>query len=53
METYKIEATVEVTIQAFNESDATDAVREALLEAESLGATVDFEITHVREVKND
>lgn len=52
METYRIGATVEITIVAYNESDAIDAVREALLEAESLGATVEFTIDNVKELRS-
>lgn len=52
MERYRITAEVEITLDAFNDGDAIDAVREALLEAESLGATVDFEITQVKELRS-
>lgn len=51
MKAYEIEVEVKLTIFAFNSSDATDAVEEAIREVEGLGAeikTVSF--TSIKEI---
>lgn len=38
MNTYTVRSIVEIKLDAFNESDAVDAIKDALSEVESIGA---------------
>jgi hypothetical protein len=51
MNAYEIEVKVKLKVFAFNSSDASDAVEEAIREAESLGAEVEnISFTSIKEI---
>lgn len=50
MKTYTIRAIVEISLDAFNAEDAIDAVKDALGEVDSIGATLNsFTLDDVKE----